>query len=239
MIEAITYKAIVDCINKEIRTYSKRVVVFDSVDPVAKKAMIEINSKINRHSFVAILFCNPRTKFFKDELLCSLDYLHHRSGKYVNFFCCGFGAYWPENMYKDQEKVSKINDVEWSFSSEAFVSVIEEFENKTKWKYSGENEVLILDVSPSSILEELCINNAIVCNLEVMKKDQAFTSVRAFFEGLIRYAASRENADAWKFSDQQGGQVALACLKESILGLFPNSVKAAYKKAENYAVRQI
>ena len=166
MIDAIRYRDIVKAVSEEQKRYSARLVAFDGIDAVSQQAMIEINAKIKRHSFVAALFCNPNTNFCKSEILESLSYLHHRSKQYINIFCCGYGAYWPEHEYPDLKVVTKIEGLDWSYSDNAFVSAVEEFEERTKWRYSGENELLLLDVSPSDDPEELNINNAIVCNLE-------------------------------------------------------------------------
>ncbi|WP_155903104.1 hypothetical protein [Marinobacter gelidimuriae] len=116
---------------------------------------------------------------------------------------------------------------------------MEDFESKTKWRYSGENELLLLDVSPSSDPDELNINSALVCNLEQMKKDGAFSSVRALFESIIRYAASDDAVGAWGFSDQKGIEVASSFLKDAILGLLPKPLQSSYRKAENFAIKQI
>lgn len=239
MIDAISYSDIVAAIRAEQARFSGRVVCFDSVDSAAERAMAEINSKIIRHSLVAVLFCNPNTAFCKNEILGSLNYLHHRSKHYVNIFCCGYGAYWPTEKYPDRRVVSNIDGAEWSYSDKSLVDAVEEFEARTKWKFSGENELLILDVSPSRDESELRINDSIVCNLEKMSRDKAFTSVRAFLESLIRYVSSDTAANAWDFSDRQGSQAGKNLLKETVLSLLPTSLQEAYRKAEDYAVRRI
>lgn len=239
MIDAISYSDIVAAVKAEQNRFSGRVVCFDSVDPVTEKAISEINSKIKRHSLVAVLFCNPNTAFCQNEILGSLNYLHHRSKQYINIFCCGYGAYWPAEEYPDLKVVTNIDGVDWSYSDKALVAAVEEFEARTKWKFSGENELLILDVSPSINETELNINNSIVCNLEKMSTDKAFTSFRAFLESLIRYAASDKAANAWEFSDMQGLETGKGLLKDAVLGLLPTSLQETYRKAENFAVRQI
>jgi len=238
MIEAISFKNIVNKVNDELKKASARITFYDSVDPVSRNAMAEINKKIKRHNFIGVMFCNPNTTFCKNEILLHLNYFHHRSGKYINFFCCGYGAYWPEGRYKDQQVVASIDGTAWSYSNQAFVSVLCEFEKTTKWKYSGENELLLLDVSPSRD-DKLNINSAIVCNLEAMNRDKAFTSVRSFFEDIIRYSVTGKNANGWQFSDRKGGEVAKNYLKETVLSLLPKTLQDTYKKAENYAIRQI
>lgn len=239
MIDAISYSEIVNAVNKDFSSLPQRGITLDSVDQASAQVMAKINAKIKKHSLVAVLFCNPKTEFCKQEILESLSYLHHRSGKAINIFCCGYGAYWPEDKYPDLEPVTKIEGVDWLYSDKAFVSVVEEFEEKTNWGYSGENELLLLDVVPSSEPKILNINNAIVCNLEQMKKDDAFSSVRSLFEKIIRYCATTEAADTWTFSDSQGLNIAKDLLKDTMIGFLPKNLQASYNKAENYVIRKI
>ncbi|WP_153447184.1 hypothetical protein [Vibrio algicola] len=239
MIDAISYLNIVEAVNRDLTSMPKRMMFFDSVEPASERLATSINEKTQKHSLVAVLFCNPRTEFCKKEILESLSYLHHRSGKAINIFCCGYGAYWPHGKYPDLEPVTKIDGTDWLYSDNAFVSVINEFEDKTNWKYSGENELLLLDVSPSVDNGNLNINNAIVCNLEQMKKDEAFSSVRSLFEKLIRYCATTESADAWTFSDTQGLDIAKSLLKNTFLSFLPKDLQKTYKQAENYVIKKI
>lgn len=239
MIDAICFKDIVDSVNKDLKSLPIRGICFDSVDPVTSNAMQEINSKIKKHALVAILFCNPKTEFCQKEILASLSYLHHRSKHHINIFCCGYGAYWPEHKYSDLEIVTSIGGTDWCYSDNAFVEAIEAFENTTKWKYSGENELLLLDVSTSTDSDSLNINSAIVCNLERMKLDKAFSSVRSLLEDIIRYASSSNASDAWEFSDRKGGELAVNLLKNTMLSFLPKQLQVSYKKAESYAIKKI
>lgn len=239
MIDAISYLKIVDSVNKNLESLPSRGMAYDSVEPATAQAVAEINAKIKKHCLVAVLFSNPKTEFCKKEILESLSYLHHRSGKAINIFCCGYGAYWPKDEYPDLESVTKIEGIDWLYSDKAFVAVVNEFEKATAWEYSGENELLLLDVIPSTEANSLNINNAMVCNLEKMKKDEAFSSVRSLFEKLIRYCATNEAADAWIFSDLRGLDVAKNLLKDTIFNFLPKHLQASYNQAENYVVRKI
>jgi hypothetical protein len=239
MIDAIEYRDIVKSVTDDFNASPKKLYFTDSVDPAQRKLMVEINSKIKKHALVAVLFCNPKTEFCQSEILHSLNYFHHRSKKHINIFCCGYGAYWSQEKYPDLEGVTTIDGVKWSYSDSAFVSLVEEFETKTKWRYSGENELLILDVSHSEKPADLDIGNAIICNLEKMNRDGAFDSVRAFFEDIIRYASSNDAVDTWGLSDREGVKAAKGLLKNAILDLLPSNLKKTYSQAENYAIRQI
>jgi hypothetical protein len=239
MIETVSYSNIVETVREEQNRFIGRVVILDSVDPVSSELMAEINSKTKRHSLVAVLFCNPRTPFAKDEIIPSLNYFHKRSKQYINIFCCGFGAFGTTSDYPDMQQVGRVDGDEWFYSDEAFVTVVEEFEERTQWQYSGENELLLLDIVKNKDIEDLTIQHAIVCNLEQMHRDKAFTSVRSLVEKLIVYAKSDEAANAWKFSDKQGLNVARSVLKDAVLNLLPNDLKNLYQRSENYAVKQI
>ena len=238
MIEAVTFEDILKNVTNGLKNARVRITVYDSLDPVSRNAMAEINKKVKRHNFIGVMFCNPNTTFCKEEVLNHMNYFHHRSIQHINLFCCGYGAIWPKGKYRDQQVVVSIDGAAWSYSDQALISVVSEFEKATKWRYGGENELLLLDVSPSTD-EKLNINSAIVCNLETMNRDKAFTSVRAFLEDIIRYAASNENANGWQFSDRKGGEVAMNYLKDTMLSLLPKNLQSSYRKAESFAVRKI
>ncbi|MFY4822382.1 hypothetical protein ACOTVO_06425 [Aliarcobacter butzleri] len=235
MVDAVNYSYIINRVNDEFDKLPISRVFFDSVDPISSSSMQKINSKINKHTIVGILFCQPSIKFVKDEILPSLDYLHHRSGDNINFFCCGYGAYWPP---ENENVVITIDGVNWSFDNKSFISIIEEFEQSTKWKYSGETELLLLDIIPSTN-NKLNIKNAIVCNLELMYKDKAFTSSRAFFENLIRYFTNSENKSLLAYSDVKGISQGLEFLKNSILDNLPFNLKDLYNSTKSYAIKDI
>jgi hypothetical protein len=239
MIETVKYSDIVETIKQDEKRMTGRTFCFDSVDSVTQNLMAEMNAKLKRHTLVAVLFCNPGTQFCKDEILNSLNYFHKRSKNYIHIFCCGFGAYKKSTGFDDIQQVVDIDGEPWFYSDAALVDVVESFEAKTNWKYSGENELLILDIIPCDEPSEVTINNAIVCSLEQMKTDKAFTSVRSLIENLIRFAASDECADAWEFSDRQGISAAKSSLKDGVLSLLPKSVGALYRKSEGFAVRKI
>ncbi len=196
----------------------------------------ERNSKL-----VGFLFSHPASKLAKEEIVNHLPHFHLRSGEAVDFFCVGYGAYWPPEHHSDQEAVIKIEGVNWLFSEKAFSEVIDELESLTKWKYSGEVELLLVSaVKEKSGKTSLNFDNAITCNLESMSKDKAFTSVRAFFSSLFNYAKKHSTVDAtWGLSDAQGVAVLKSALKEAVLSLLPNNFKESYKKAEHYAVRNL
>lgn len=193
------------------------------------------NSKL-----IGILLAHPKAPLPKKEIINMLPHFHMRSGEAIDFFCVGYGAYWPPEHYADQNKVTNIEGIDWLFSEQAYSDIIDELENSSKWKYSGETELLLISALKEAEELVLDFSTAIVCNLEIMSKDGAFTSVRAFFNDLFNYAKkqSAENP-TWGLSDDRGIKVSKSALKDAILSLLPKSLKESYKKAEHYAVINI
>jgi len=196
----------------------------------------ERNSKL-----VGILFCHPESKMAKEEIIGYLPYFHLRSGEAVDFFCVGYGAYWPKDHYADQKSVVKIKETDWLFSEQAFSDVIDDLELNSQWKYSGETDLILVSAEKSvEGKTQLNFKTAIVCNLEAMEKDKAFSSVRSFFTDLFRSAKKfSDQNEAWALSDAQGVNVAKNTIKGAVLSILPINLRENYKKAEHYAVKNI
>jgi len=190
---------------------------------------------------VGILICHPKTPLAKAEIVDQLAHFHERSGEAVDFFCAGYGAYWPPEHFADQKIVVSIQGVDWLFSEKAFSQVIDELESETTWKHSGETELILLTACKTTLGQtELDFQSAIVCNLEAMLQAKALTSVRAFFTGVFRYAKTYSDSDpTWGLSDSSGVSIGKSALKDAILSLLPKPLSDAYQRGEHYVVRSI
>jgi hypothetical protein len=196
----------------------------------------ERNSKL-----IGILLCHPKTSLAKSEIVDQLAHFNERSGEALDLFCAGYGAYWPPEHHADQKAVTSIRGTEWYFSECAFSKVIDELESETKWKHSGETELILMTARKTSAGEaELDFQSALVCNLEAMLQAKAFTSVRAFFTDIFNYAKTTKQANpTWGFSDNRAINLGRSALKEAVLSLLPKSLSDAYARGEHYAVRSI
>lgn len=190
---------------------------------------------------VGILLAHPNALSAQQEIVGHLSHFHLRSGEAVDFFCVGYGAYWPPSYYADQTVVASIEGTDWYFSETAFSEVIDQLEEETQWSYSGENELILLSAHKGNDDKaELDFGSAIVCNLERMGSDGAFSSVRSFFTQIFRFAKLKTASDpAWAFSDHAGVGIGKSVIKDGVLGLLPSSLRQRYKQAEHYAVRDI
>ena len=193
------------------------------------------NSKL-----IGILLCNPNSEIGEKEIINHLPYFHHRSGSMCDFYCVGYGAYWPPGYYADQKTVVCIVGNDWFFSEIAFNNIRKGLEASCDWVFSGETELVLLTVRKQNSDISLDFNLAITCNLEQMKKDNAFSSVRSFFEKIFRFADKYSGQDPiWDFSDSEGLSKGKELLFDSVLSLIPKSLRAKYKETSHYAVKNI
>lgn len=194
------------------------------------------NSKL-----IGILFCHPKSALGKSEIVDHLSHFHLRSGEAADFFCVGYGAYWPPEHLADQKTVTRIDGVDWLFSELAFSNVIDEFERETAWEFSGETELILLTATrDDSGHTSLDYDSAIVCNLESMSQAKAFTSVRSFFTDVFRFAKSNTDSDpTWGLSDKKGLRLGASAIKDAVLSVLPKPLSDAYSRGEYFSVRSI
>ena len=164
MLEAMTYQDMLSDINKNAR---KNGIINDTI---------------------GILITRPDLPTGK-QIMNSLEYFHFRTGKSVNFYLPGYGAYWTKYDYPDGIVVTRINGVEWSFSNEMFVSFIQNLEHYSKWQYSGESELLLVELKDNV----LSYQNTMQFHLDNMLRDRVIGSIPQFFETLFRVCANKDS----------------------------------------------
>lgn len=194
-----------------------------------------------RSKLVGLLFCHPQSPLAQTDIVPHLDYFHHRSGINVDFFCAGYGAHWSATEYPDQQPVGTVNGVPWLFSAKALDHIRGEMERESRWRYSGEAELLLMPAFRVAGADPLLdFDNAVVCNLEQMAADRAFTSARAFFERVFRFGESQDGGNpAWALSDSVGLEKGREALRDAILSLLPKPLQKLYRAAGHYVVQSI
>ncbi len=200
-----------------------------------------IEKKVYRNSkLIGILFCNPNSELGKNEILSHLPYFHHRSGAMCDFYCVGYGAHWPPGHYADQKTAVCIDGNNWFFSAVAFNNIRKDLEASCDWLFSGEAELILLKVEKKNNEIHLDFDMAITCNLERMKKDNAFSSVRNFFESIFQFAENYSGKDPiWDISDREGISKGKDLLLNSVLLLLPKPLRDTYKSTKHFAVSNI
>jgi hypothetical protein len=191
---------------------------------------------------VGLLFCMPTSKQGKDQILPGLDYFHHRSGVFVDFFCLGYGTDPGSlNGREPLQPITAVNGTHWYFDSREFNACRAQLEAQIKWRYSGETD-LILAVArkPKAGLAYIDYSCAIACNLEQMERDGAIQSIRAFFEKIFQFGEQYKGDDpVWKLSDKFGIEGGGQLLLEALLTLVPEEVRKRYKALRHLAISDV
>ena len=196
----------------------------------------------NKIRMLGMLFCQPQHDLAKKQVIPNLPYFHVRSGRNINFYCCGYGEHPDLQDYRDKQQVCRIDDMEWLFSVVAFNEFREEMETKTRWKYSGEVDLLITDARLNTVTEqaELDFSSVVVCNLNAMVRDKTIPSIASFFEGIFGYAESQNELDPiWGFSDKMGLEKTGLSIRRAILSLLPKNLGADVERLAHLAVRDV
>ena len=240
-------RAMEACLGTHTRHVRKRVpiiemgLIVDGRPPPTRYRTEIVEEKFEQWSkMVGVLACMPTSRIGKEEILPHLDYFHHRSSYFVDFFCLG---YMPpsDRTNPDEKPVTSVGGRPWMFNAAAFEGCRRDLENQTRWKYSGETDlVLAVARKPQNGRAWIDYSSAISCNLEDMLRDGAITSVRSFFEQIFIAGESYKSSDPiWSLSDKLGVKVGGSLIIESVLALLPDQVKKSYKAAQHLAVRDV
>lgn len=199
-------------------------------------------TRVQWSKIVGVLFCSPTSKLGRDEVVPHLDYFHHRSALFVDFFCVGYGAHWPaSHMPGEARIVAEVDGTQWVFSPQHFNATRAQLERAARWQYSGETDLLLAVArQPSAGSARLDFSTAIACNLEAMVRDEAITSARAFFEQIFRFGEAYDGADpVHLLSDRMGLKAGGNFLLEAVLTLVPEAVRKGYRQARHFAVSDV
>ena len=190
---------------------------------------------------VGILFCLPNTRMGRDEILPTLDYFHHRSGSFVDFFLPGFGADWSGELRKDATSVGTIEGANWLFNAKDFDQSRAELQASSKWKFSGETDLLLTIARKTpGTTAALDFSTVISCNLEEMLRDQAITSARSLLERIIDFGETYDGEDpVFQLSDAMGIKQGKGFLQEIVLSVLPEAARKLYKSSKHFVIQDV
>ena len=196
----------------------------------------DINSNVERYGVlddtIGILITRPDLITGKN-ILNSLEYFHFRTGKSVNFYLPGYGAYWPQKEYPDGKEVTTIDNVKWSFSNKMFAQFINELEEFSKWKYSGESELLFVELKNGILSYE----NVMQFYLDNMLRDNTISSVHQFFEELFRICQKTDSIN--QISNVIVLNKAKQISKENLIGEIPMGIGKIFTQEKYFCVRNL
>ncbi len=182
-----------------------------------------------KNDTIGILLTRPDLETGRD-ILNSLEYYHFRTGKSINFYLPGYGAYW-DDTYPDRKVVTEIDGVKWYFSNEMFVRFEENIERYSSWKYSGESELLLLEYKNNRISFE----NMMQFYLDQMLRDKVIFSIHNFFEQLFRLCKDKETLI--EISGSLGRDKARQITLNRILEKIPMGLGEIFTQEKYFCVR--
>lgn len=168
-------------------------------------------------NLTGILLARPASEFAKKEILPHIDYWHHRSDNYTDFFCPGYRSA-HDATPSDGPPVVTVNGLNWYFSSNSFARFLTQLEHHTSWRYGGGCELLVSNARYDSIQQRasLDLSSAIAIDLELAYEDKAFRDVSGLCEAIFQFAKNlNESSDdpCWEFSDHLGMRIIIRFLK--------------------------
>jgi len=180
---------------------------------------------------VGILIANPDKTFVKDEILNNIEYANSRSGLSIDFFFAGYSKY---DTYDEQQKIIKApKGKDWYFSVKMFTDFIEQLEQKSRWEYSGETELLLLEFKNGN----LCFDKVMHIWIDKVVQEESVYSASYLFENIYRIARKKMNTDTDEFSDRLGIRNVRNSFFDIMLGFLNEAIRDAIRSTSIYAVK--
>ena len=118
-----------------------------------------------------------------------------------------------------------------------FVSFINDLQNYSKWKYSGESELLMLEYKDGI----LSYDNMMKFYLDNMMRDRVIVSIASFFQQL--FETCKEKNSLKDISNAFGKDKLIQVTKEIVLNNIPSSLLNAFTQEKYFvlesAIKQI
>ncbi|OFX45272.1 MAG: hypothetical protein A2X10_01870 [Bacteroidetes bacterium GWA2_33_15] len=197
-----------------------------SINQIKKTIRNSFDEQGIKSSLIGVLFAPP-TSFIKSEIVDSFEYFHYRSERIINFFWVGY----EQADENDSKKIFELNKEFWKFNPYEFNKLRNEFENETRWIFSGESDLLLFTAtSDESELIAFDFADAIVINLEKAKEEKAISSVRGLFEIVfsISQKLKKENS-----SLKLSGQLIIHAARTSAFSLLVSFLPNRFQKDIN------
>ncbi len=154
--------------------------------------IIAREKEVENLEIVVFLFVRP-TNQDAIEIINEFEYIHHNSGKYCSIYAIGYSDNPQVSSDVYYKKISEFWGNNWFFSTKAFTEFKSNLEQRIKWKYSGETELLILQNNPGGY-DPLNFTNYAAIDVNKGLREGYIDSFQNFMETLMRSAKSKVTA---------------------------------------------
>lgn len=179
--------------------------------------IIEHERKVANREIVVFLFVRP-TNQDAANIIQEFEYIYHNSSNYCSIYAIGYSNDFQKKSDIHYKKVCEILNSDWYFSSKAFVEFKENLENRIKWQYSGETEILVLQNNPGKY-DPLNFTNYVAIDVSKGLREGYIDSFQRFMESLVRSAKSSVTAKETMFEIRKSR----VSVKEIIVEAIDNS----------------
>lgn len=148
--------------------------------------------EVENKEIVVFLFVRP-TNSTSLEIIREFEFIHYNSKEYCSVYAIGYTDDFEKKKDRAYKRVETVCQTEWFFSHKAFVDFKDKLENRIKWKYSGETEIIILQNNPGH-REPLNFQNYVAIDINKGIREGYIDSFQAFMESLVRSAREKVTA---------------------------------------------
>ena len=192
-----------------------------------------------RVRMLGLCFARPTSPLAMKEIFPQIPDWHYRSGSHIDFYFAGFR---DSRKVPNSLKVSMPGRGTWYYNPKVFDIFCKQVESRTKWKYSGGSDLILVNATylVDTDETEIDFSGAIVCQLDAMKEAKSFSSVEQHFEAIFHFAEDSSDRDpTWGFSDRQAVSAGGSALQRIALSLLPAGLNAELEKLKHFAVKDI
>ena len=120
----------------------------------------KIEKGVENKEVVVFLFVRST----ESEIIKEFEYIHYNSAKYCSIYAIGYTDDFSVKEDRTFRKVDVYTTSDWYFSMKEFTNFKEKLQDRIKWEYSGEIEVLVLQNNPGKP-NPLSFNNYVAINI--------------------------------------------------------------------------
>lgn len=147
-------------------------------------------NKLNENHIIVLLFVRP-TSTGAREIINEFSYIHHDSRKFCSIYAVGYTD--DPNEFEYSRKIEGVDGAAWYYSDKEFIDFKEKLGKRIKWRYSGENELIVLqsNIDGKNILN---FQNYVAINISEALRQKYICSYQSFMESLIESSKSEVEA---------------------------------------------
>lgn len=134
-----------------------------------------------------------------DSLIRNFNYYHYDSAEACSIYAAGYSRECFRADYRDAREICSVDGESWWYSDRCFAGFKDQLENRLKWRYSGEIDIMILQRSLGRH-SSLDFSNYVSIDALAGIREGYIDSIPRLMESLIR--ASKTEVEAKRVLDQ-------------------------------------